>query len=31
MRLQAEGLIEVDARRILVKDLKELVRLAESQ
>lgn len=31
MRLQAEGLIEVDARRIVVKDVKELVRLAESQ
>ena len=24
MRLQAEGLIEVDARQIVVKDLKEL-------
>lgn len=31
MRLQAEGLIEVDARRILVKDLKELTRQAEAQ
>jgi CRP/FNR family transcriptional regulator len=30
MRLQAEGLLEVDARQIVVKDLKELNALLES-
>ena len=30
MRLQAEGLIEVDARQIVVKDLKELSALLEA-
>jgi CRP/FNR family cyclic AMP-dependent transcriptional regulator len=30
MRLQAEGLLEVDARQIVVKDLKELSALLES-
>jgi hypothetical protein len=30
MRLQAEGLLEVDARQIAVKDLKELSALLES-
>jgi CRP/FNR family transcriptional regulator len=30
MRLQAEGLIEVDARQIVVKDLKELNELLEA-
>lgn len=30
MRLQAEGLIEVDARQIVVKDLKELSSLLET-
>ncbi|HWA94427.1 MAG TPA: Crp/Fnr family transcriptional regulator [Terracidiphilus sp.] len=30
MRLQAEGLLEVDARRIVVKDLKGLTALLES-
>jgi len=29
MRLQAEGLIEVDARQIVVKDMKELSALLE--
>jgi hypothetical protein len=30
MRLQAEGLLEVDARRIVVKDIKGLSALFES-
>jgi CRP/FNR family transcriptional regulator len=30
MRLQAEGLLEVDARRIVVKDLKGLSALLEA-
>jgi hypothetical protein len=30
MRLQAEGLLEVDARQIVVKDMKGLSALIES-
>jgi hypothetical protein len=30
MRLQAEGLIEVDARQIVVKNMKELSALLEA-
>jgi hypothetical protein len=30
MRLQAEGLLEVDARQIVVKDMKGLTALLES-
>jgi hypothetical protein len=30
MRLQAEGLLEVDARQIVVRDLKGLSALLES-
>ena len=31
MRLQAEGLLEVDARQIVVKDVKGLAALLESE
>jgi hypothetical protein len=30
MRLQAEGLVEVDARQIVVKEMKSLSALLES-